>query len=372
MPSKFRVAEALSRGLLPLALAVLLFGPCADAQNGNGAQTVRLLTYNISRDTGGSDSNVSAQASLARVVNFLNPDVWTITELGGVNAPYNATTAYDTLTTFINSDLTIFGASPQAGRDYFVYLSADDDGYESTAIVSRYPFLSTQTFSDAGGGFRSLRGLALANVALPDGSQFGVFTTHLKAGYSAGNAEKRQSETDADSHNIQTWMSAHPGEGVTFSGDCNESEDPQDAHAWSGGIGGTLPNGETYHPISTLKSAGLADPHPVSVAGSGDTVGGPGARFDYTLYTPGSLTFVGGQVFDTKQLTAAGQLPAGFLSTDSATASDHLPVLSVFQIGAAPEPGGGLALLVGALSLGVLRLRRRKHCERVTQAEAGA
>jgi endonuclease/exonuclease/phosphatase family metal-dependent hydrolase len=48
------------------------------------AQTnVRVLTYNIHRDIGGSDSNTSSQPALAKVVNYLNPDIWTMNELGG-------------------------------------------------------------------------------------------------------------------------------------------------------------------------------------------------------------------------------------------------------------------------------------------------
>jgi Ca2+-binding RTX toxin-like protein len=48
------------------------------------AQTnVRVLTYNIHRDIGASDSNISSQPALAKVVNYLNPDIWTINELGG-------------------------------------------------------------------------------------------------------------------------------------------------------------------------------------------------------------------------------------------------------------------------------------------------
>ena len=58
------------------------------------AQTVvRVLHYNIHRDVGGTDSNVSSQPALAKVVNHLAPDVWAINELGGNIVAFNATTA---------------------------------------------------------------------------------------------------------------------------------------------------------------------------------------------------------------------------------------------------------------------------------------
>jgi hypothetical protein len=82
------------------------------------------------------------------------------------------------------------------------------------------------------------------------------------------------------------------------------------------------------------------------------------SRFDYTLYNPSTISYLSGQVFDTKQLASAGQLPSGFLSTDSANASDHLPVLSVFQI-AAPEPSPLVGILIGAVCLGIFRWRQR-------------
>ncbi len=361
------------RGCWPLTLAALLLCPHFAAAQTNASQSVRLLTYNIHRDIGGSDSNTASQAPLAKVVNFLDPDVWTINEVGGNNVRYNAATAYNDLVTFISTDLTVFGTNPQVGRDYYVYFSARSDGYSTSAIVSRYPFLSTQTYSDAGNGFQALRGLALAEVDLPGATDLGVFTTHMKASDSSdndGNAEKRQAEADTDSSNIRPYITSHSGEGVVVTGDWNESEDPGDKLNWTGHqVGDPLPsNGEAYHPISTMKSAGLTDPKPVSIKGDSDTIsstsGSPNTRFDYTLYGPGQLNFVSGQVFDLKQYTAAqlaalnAQNGTTFTATDTANASDHLPVLSIFQVTAAPEPSGSVAIIIGIGVLGLIVIRR--------------
>src|SRR6478672_8460840 len=76
------------------------------------AQTnVRVLTYNIHRDIGASDSNISSQPALAKVVNYLNPDIWTINELGGNDPTFSATTTHNALVSFIHDQLTIFGAN---------------------------------------------------------------------------------------------------------------------------------------------------------------------------------------------------------------------------------------------------------------------
>ena len=93
-----------------------------------------------------------------------------------------------------------------------------------------------------------------------------------------------------------------------------------------------------------MNSAGLIDPSPQSIAGNHDTIDSvsPDARFDYTMYARMSFTY--GQIFDTRQYTSA-QLAAlnaangtNFVAIDSANASDHLPILSVFQVGGTPPP----------------------------------
>lgn len=306
---------------------------------------VRVLTYNIHRDIGGSDSNTGSQPALAKVVNYLRPDVWTINELGGNNVAFNATTAHNYLVAFIQSNLSIFGPSPQENINFFVYLSAINDGYDTVAIISRYPVQSTQTYSDAGSGFGALRGLARASVALPDGNVIDVFTTHLKALNTTTDAEKRESEADTDHTSLANWLTAHHADAVMATGDWNETEDAGETTNWSGHhIGDLLPTpSEPYHPITTMRTAGLLDPDPSSIAGGHDTIDStsPTSRFDYTMYN--NSRFVVGEVFDTKQYTSA-QLAAlnaengtNFVATDSASASDHLPVLSVMRVGFAPD-----------------------------------
>jgi hypothetical protein len=120
-------------------------------------------------------------------------------------------------------------------------------------------------------------------------------------------------------------------------------------------IGGTLPSGNVYRPITTVRDAGFADGKPASIAGNRDTLDStsPDVRFDYVLHTASHLTYLSGEVFDTKQHSAA-QLAAlnaangtSFVAGDSAAASDHLPVLEVFLV----SPGAPYVAVQSASSL---------------------
>jgi endonuclease/exonuclease/phosphatase family metal-dependent hydrolase len=350
-----------------LLVAALLAAGDAAAQS----TSVRVLDFNIRRGIGGTDSTTSEQLEIAKIVNYLQPDVWTINELGGNSSAFNPTTAHDLLVSFIRNDLTIFGANPQEGTNFFLYIGTIDDNYITNAIVSRYPLLATHTYSDGGGGFGSVRGLEMALVDVPGPNDVGVFTAHLKAQSTTTDAEKRQAEANADKTNVTAWMSAHPGDAVIFSGDWNETEDAGETDNWSTGqIGDSLPNGGgTYHPITTMRSSGLLDARPLSIAGDKDTIdsASPNARFDYLLYSSGALSLTSGMVFDTKQYTSA-QLAAlnlangtNFLASDSANASDHLPVFGVFAT--APEPGTASLFVCAAVWIfGAGRRTRHGQC----------
>ena len=318
------------------------------------AQTVvRVLHYNIHRDIGGTDSNFASQPALAKVVNHLAPDIWTINELGGNNAGINFTTVHDQLVAFINTSLTIFGPSPQENVNYFIYVGQRTDGFITSGIVSRYPFLATQTYSDAypAESVPALRGLVSAHVDLPGSVEMGVFTTHLKASSfsdstatSTLNAKKRQGEATTDAANLAVWLAAHPGDGALMTGDWNETEEVGETDNWkAGAIGDPIPaTGFIYHPVTTLREAGFSDPLPLSISGKRATIdaASPNARFDYLFYLASHLTYLSGTIFDTKQINAAGQLAAlnaaagtSFIAGDSVSASDHLPVLEVFLVG---------------------------------------
>jgi endonuclease/exonuclease/phosphatase family metal-dependent hydrolase len=356
--------------LLTCILALLALTPGAVAT----IVDVRLLDYNIHRAIGGSDSNVGSQPELAKVINYLNPDVWTINELGGNSSSFSVATAQNLLSSFIRTSLTIFGANPVEGVNFFVYVGTISDGFIGNAIVSRYPLLETQSYSDAGGGFGALRCLQLALVVVPGPTDIGVFTTHLKAQDGNNDALRRQAEANADKATISTWMTGHASAAVVLTGDLNESEDPEDATNWkSHKIGDPLPGtNEPYRPISTLASVGLQDAKPLSIRGDNDTISStnPNARFDYILYSGDKLTLKSSLIFDTAQYTG-GELAAlnaangtNFIFADSAGASDHLPVFAVLTV---PEPNGFVVFVCGiAWVAGCARLVQRRNPRRMS------
>ncbi|MGC3988880.1 MAG: endonuclease/exonuclease/phosphatase family protein [Chthoniobacteraceae bacterium] len=323
------------------AVLFLLFARLAGAQT-----SFSVLQTNIHRDIGGSDSVTSAQPYLAQEVNYFNPDIWTINELGGNNTSFNLTTATNYLVSFIQNNITAFGSNPVLGTNYFIYVSTINDGYDTSAIVSRYPITASQTFSDAGGGNSALRGLIEATVSI-GGKAVDVFGTHLKASSTTSDAQQRQSQADTDSATIAAWIAAHPSDAVIATGDWNETVETSESDNWSSGsLNGTitLKNGtkETYNPVSTMKSAGLIDPRPTTASGSVDTISSsnPDARFDYILYAQQNLQYVSGEVFN----SAEGM---GLASTTSANASDHLPVFETFML--VPEPSVAGLAFCGAL-----------------------
>ena len=101
-----------------------------------------------------------------------------------------------------------------------------------------------------------------------------------------------------------SWIGVNGADAITVTGDWNETEDAGETTNWSNhSIGDILPNpNEPYQPITTMRSAGLTDPSPASIAGNHDTIDSttPDARFDYAMYA--KLAFLNGEVFDTKQL----------------------------------------------------------------------
>lgn len=353
---------------LTISLAFAALGFAFEAR---GQVSVSVLQTNIHRDIGGSDSNTSAQSALAQEINYFNPDVWTLQELGGNNVSYNATTAYNDLVAFIQSDITIFGSNPIIGTNFYVSLSSLDDNYDTVAIVSRYPFLSTQTYSDAGGGYSALRGMAMVQIDIPGTVNLDIFTMHLKASSADSDAARRQAEAAANSTSIAGWIARNPNDAVVVTGDFNETTETNESANWSNhSLGDSISiNGKntTYNPVATLKAAGLSDPRPVSLNGSIDTISSssPNTRFDYALYGS-NLTYTSGLVFNSKlyssmQLATMNAARGTSLTTStSSTASDHLAVFETFAV--VPEPEAivllGLAGAMVVLRAGAARPRR--------------
>lgn len=294
---------------------------------------VRVLTYNTHSAIRGPNS--AQLPYLAKVVNFLNPDIWTIEELGGTT-PFDRTALVASVQTFINGNVTIFGPNPQPNVNYHLYVSARSDGFTCPGIVSRYP-LSEQTTYDDG-----LRGFVQSVATLPSGAKLGVFVTHLKATTSSANAPadsvRRQNAAEAAAANVMAFMSSHPGAGVVVTGDWNETEEPGETPNYP--IGTVLTNGKTYRPITAMRSPGLSDSSALSILAKKATISStiPNARFDYICYAnasliPDTLVFDAAQYSGTQLAAINAANGSTLTSTDCRNASDHLPVVAVLAVG---------------------------------------
>jgi hypothetical protein len=125
---------------------------------------------------------------------------------------------------------------------------------------------------------------------------------------------------------------------VVVTGDWNETEEPGETPNYP--IGTVLTSGQTYRPITAMRSPGLSDSSALSILAKKATISStnPNARFDYICYAnaslvPDTLVFDAAQYSGT-QLTAINTANGSTLtSTDCKNASDHLPVVAVLAVG---------------------------------------
>lgn len=272
------------------------------------ATQVKVMTYNIARTVGVSAGYTSSTAqSIARIVNYYQPDVIGINEFEGSNATSGDTVLRQWISHYL----------PYLGSTYYTYVSPLSDGYIMNAMVSRYPILDKQCYS------LNPRGLLSALIDLPGPDDLRVFTCHLKAYADSSSASERQAGADAAVSRIMTWSgtTANATTAYVITGDMNEDEEnPQTALTG------------TYHPLTTLLTAYLVNNKPSNLYGSFKTISStsPTRRFDYILPS-WRLDPISGQVIDTNQMFNHGQLPAGLQRLDS-QGSDHLCVVETFDI----------------------------------------
>jgi endonuclease/exonuclease/phosphatase family metal-dependent hydrolase len=248
---------------------------------------------------------------------YLNPDIITFNEIP------NAKT-YE-MTNFVNVFLP----------GYFMATNSGTDGSIRSVIVSRYPIARSQKWLDGIGltnfGYAGTftRDLFEAEITVPGASEpLHVFTTHLKSGPDGDSQDRRAAEASAISNFLVSVFI--PGQGhrpYVLTGDLNEDID--------------LPLSHDHQPIQRLTSVptGLHLTTPLNpftfspFTHSIQIPDGLDARFDYIL--PAGVLFsnrVGSEVFRTDVLESP---PPPLLADDSVTASDHLPVVMVFNY---PDP----------------------------------
>ncbi len=268
-----------------------------------------LLTYNV-KGNGETDwtTNSTHVQAIGRVVQYLNPDIITFNEI-----PLNYT--YE-MTNFVAVYLP----------DYKLAASSGTDGFIRSVICSRYPIVLTNKWLDGADlnpfGYTNAnftRDLFEAQISVPGISQrVHIFTTHLKSSSSgyADAALKRAAEAAAITNFFVTsFFVNYSNDLYTLSGDMNED------------------NTNTLA-LQRLVSApmGLQMQNPINAAtGSSDTYTStnPSSRLDYIFpCTVLSSNINIRQVFRADKI---GVPPSPLTTNDTRIASDHLPVMMVFN-----------------------------------------
>jgi len=288
-------------------------------------QALTLVHYNV-HGNGASDwsTNSSQVQAIGRVVSFLNPDVITFNEI-----PNSKTWE---MTNFVNAYLP----------GYWLATNSGTDGFIRSVIASRHPIVRSQSWLTRSNllefGFDGVytRDLFEAEIQVPDASEpLHVFTTHLKCCSDTTSKQRRGAEARAVSNFLATiFLPTNGGHAYVLTGDLNED------------IERPYPN--SGFAIETLISepTGLLLTRPVNTITGDDRTWSMQSlplsiRFDYVL--PCGLLYsnpVGSELFRSDLAT---NLVPPLLAGDSATASDHLPVVMTWNY---PDP----ALLLQAVA----------------------
>jgi endonuclease/exonuclease/phosphatase family metal-dependent hydrolase len=276
---------------------------------GRAVESLSVLTYNTSGNGMADWSTNSAQVqAIGREVSYLQPDIIMFQEI-----PYTNTWQ---MPNFVAAFLPGYHMATNSGTD----------GYIRSVILSRFPInrskswmaRSNLTYFGYNGPFT--RDLFEAEIAVPGlPAPLHVFTTHLKAGTDATSQQRRAAESAAISNFLVTVFLPTNTAPYLLAGDMNED----------------LVRSSKPQALSKLTSAptGLRLTTPTnSFSGNELTISiqtGLFRRYDYIL--PCGLLFsniAGGEVFRTDLLA---NFPPNLFSNDDKTASDHLPVLVVFN-----------------------------------------
>jgi endonuclease/exonuclease/phosphatase family metal-dependent hydrolase len=291
------------------AILLLLVWPSIYRSQG----AVSLLTYNAGGNGAVDWSTNAAQVqAIGRQMSHLQPDIITFNEI-----PYDLSSE---MTNFVKAFLPRHALAMNSGTD----------GYIRSAILSRHPITRSQKWLDGVGitnfGYagRFTRDLFEAEINVPGFEQpLHVFTTHLKSGTNASDQLRRAAEASAITNFFATnFLPALAHRPYVLTGDLNEDISRP-------------PPAPNHQPVQRLLSPGLGlrlatprnpvndDDRTLSIRSS------LFVRYDYLL--PCGLLFSNisaSQVFRTDLLDPR---PPTLLSNDSRTASDHLPVLVVFN-----------------------------------------
>lgn len=279
--------------------------------------TLSVLTYNVKgNDVNDWSTNSLQVQAIARQLQYLQPDVITFNEI-----PWD-----------LRYEMTNFVAAFLPG--YQIAISTGTDGFICSAIASRHPItratkwldgvdLRSFGYSNANNALDNFtRDLYEAEIAVPGFARpLHVFTTHLKAttsGEFAESAAKRAAEAAAITNFFATNLFAlYPYDPYVLTGDMNANDTNE------------LCIQKLISPATGLTLTDPKNPVTGSINTFSTAFANPSSRLDYIF--PGPLLFSNlrtGLVF---RSSLVNPLPPGLNSDDSQVASDHYPVLLVFD-----------------------------------------
>ncbi len=305
----YRVIAANSEGSATSAVATLTVTP--------PPANFSLLTYNVRGNgvTNWTTNSLQIQA-IARQLQYLQPDIIAFNEI-----PWDYRFE-------MNNFVAAFLPSHQ------IVISSGTDGSLCSAIASRYPITRASKWLD-GVDLRSFgysnannaldnftRDLYEAQISVPGFARpVHVFTTHLKAtasGEYEENAAKRAAEAAAITNFFATTLFAlYPYDLYLLAGDLNASDTNE------------LCIQKLLSPVTGLQMTLPRNPVTGSINTYSTTFANPSSRLDYIF--PNTLLYSNIKTSLVFRSSLVSPLPPELNSNDSQVASDHYPVLMVFN-----------------------------------------
>lgn len=282
----------------------------------NASGTLTLVHYNVKGNfTSDWSTNAAQVQAIARELLYLNPDLILLNEIPN-SLRYEMT----------NWMIAFFPT-------YQLAVSPGTDGAIRSGVISRYPISRSQSWLDGASltnfGYNGTytRDLFEAEITVPGATEsLHVFTSHLKSAADTDSQQRRAAECSAVSNFfVNVFLPTNSWKPYLITGDFNEdinipmSQNLQAIQRITNGTGLKLTT-----PLNPFTLTRMTH----SIQGALD------ARFDYVM-PAGVLSsnIVASQVFRTDLLPPP--LPLNLNSNDDIIASDHLPVVMVFNY---PDP----------------------------------
>ena len=279
----------------------------------NASGTLTVVHYNVKGNFAADWTTNAAQVqAIARQLLYLNPDVIMLNEIP--NGFRHEMTNW--MTAFFPT--------------YQLAVSPGTDGTIRSGVISRYPINRSQSWLDGASltnfGYSGTytRDLFEAEITVPGATEpLHLFSTHLKSAEDVDSQQRRAAECSAVSNFfVNVFLPTNGTRPYLLSGDLNEDIN--------------IPMSQNLQAIQRLLSGTglkLTTPlNPFTLTRMTHSIQGAlDARFDYVL-PAGVLSsnIVNSQVFRTDLLP-----PLNLNSNDNILASDHLPVVMVFNY---PDP----------------------------------